>query len=134
MKRPAARKENMTAGRGLKRPAAASKAKPSTKATEKPKKLKCVSVKAKVSPKRKDCKDGFSNYSFQAKGYGACRVEYYTAKSCIRKWDDKTRCSTMIIGISGEKHQQVCSALIKHVQAGMSREKLLALRSTLMER
>lgn len=137
MKRPAARKDSTTARRGLKRPAAASKPQAAGKDDRKPEKRHVAKVskpKGKATPKRRDAKDGFRNYSFRAKGYGACRVEYYTAKSYIRKWDEKMRRYTMIIGSTGDRHQQVCSALIKHVQAGLPREKLLALRSTLMVR
>eukprot|EP00435_Cladocopium_sp_Y103_P038466 s2802_g10.t1 len=138
MKRPAARGETTTVGRGLKRPAASKPKTTSCEAEEKlkkaPAKKKVSKIKDKATVKRKDDKNRFCNYSFQAKGYGFCRVEYYTAKSYIRKWDDKQGRYTMIIGSCGDKHQQVCSALIKHVQAGLQREKLLALRAALMAR
>ena len=76
----------------------------------------------------------YKNYSFCAKGYGQCKVEFYTAKSYIRQWRAKEKRYSMIIGDSTPQHRAVCRALVKQVQAGMSRDKLMELRATLQNR
>jgi len=76
----------------------------------------------------------YHNETFQAKGYGACRVEYYTAKSYIRRWCTEDHRWRMIIGATGSAHKEICHSLLQHVRAGMSREKLLTVRATIVER
>ena len=138
------RDKHATSPRGVKRPAAsanAAKSAAAKKATKKACALKRPAASGKESrapggASREDRKKAveYRNETFQAKGYGSCKVEYYTAKSYIRQWSTEDERWRMIIGATGSAHREICHSLLQHVRMGMSREKLLTVRATIMER
>ena len=73
----------------------------------------------------------WTNQSFDAKQWGHCRVEFYSAKSYIRFFCEKKNRLCMVIGSVHGQHQEICDRLVPHVQKGKSREKLLEIRSQL---
>ncbi|CAE7527909.1 unnamed protein product [Symbiodinium sp. CCMP2592] len=120
----------------LKRPAAvcqvqeppAKKQRPEPETLQKPRKQKpeaatCASTKAG---------NKYSNETAHAVNWGVCKVEYYTHKSYIRKWEGGKL--KMIIGACSGDHQKVCHALWPHVKKGASLAKLQELREKLMSR
>ena len=73
----------------------------------------------------------YANKTFEAKFWGHCRVEFYSAKSYIRFFcKDKGRLS-MVIGSVHGQHQEICDRLVPHVQKGKRREELHAVRAQL---
>lgn len=74
----------------------------------------------------------YTNESAHAVNWGACKVEYYTHKSYIRKWEGGKL--KMIIGACSGDHQKVCHALWPHVKKGASLAKLQELRGKLMSK
>ena len=73
----------------------------------------------------------WANRTFDAKQWGHCRVEFYTAKSYIRFFCEKKNRLCMVIGSVHGQHQEICDRLVPHVQKGKSREKLLEIRAQL---
>ena len=76
-------------------------------------------------------KKQWANRSFDAKQWGHCRVEFYSAKSYIRFFCEKKNRLCMVIGSVHGQHQEICDRLVPHVQKGKSREKLLEIRAQL---
>ena len=126
--------------RGMKRPASAAGGAAAKKGTKKAGALKRPAasgkkIKGTEGVSRKSSKNvQYCNENFRAKGYGDCRVECYTAKSYIRSWCTQDHRWRMIIGATGPAHKEICHSLLQHVRAGMSREKLLTVRATIVER
>ena len=81
-------------------------------------------------PERKVGKQ-WTNRSFDAKQWGHCRVEFYSAKSYIRFFCEKKNRLCMVIGSARGQHQEICDRLVPRVQKGKSREKLLEIRPQL---
>jgi hypothetical protein len=73
-----------------------------------------------------------SNYHLDAKGYGSCKVEFYSEKSYIRQFNEETGKYKLIIGCQTGNHWSVVQALAKHVAAGKSKDDLLAIRAKLL--
>ena len=107
-------------GKGLKRPAAA---------------LKRPAAKRPREEERKVNVEGpqFQNNVFQAKRYGKCKVEYYTHKSYIRRFEEEGKKWVMILGSTHPKHhKQVCALLVPHVKGGSQRDALLRARAEIL--
>ena len=79
--------------------------------------------------------DKFAHHNFHAKGYGDCRVEFFSNKSYIRTWDYSQGKYVMVMGsCAAGIHKDVCHALLPHVKKGVSREKLWDIREDLMKK
>ena len=109
--------------KAFKRPSASSKSHAAS--------LKRPAAKQKEQPRECGELKELRNTSFHAKGYGQCKVEYYSSKSYIRQLKD---CKwVMIVGSTHTKHKQVCMMLLPHVKKGCSREELLAARQKIVD-
>ena len=73
----------------------------------------------------------YANRTFEAKVWGHCRVEFYSAKSYIRFFCEKRGRLSMVIGSVHGQHQEICDRLVPHVQKGKDREALHAIRARL---
>ena len=120
-----------------KRPAARAQKKPAavvkTKAVPAQKEVKTPKRSGKKTDQQASPATGkiYANKTFQAKFWGHCRVEFYSAKSYIRFFcKDKGRLS-MVIGSVHGQHQEICDRLVPHVQKGKCREELHAVRAQL---
>ncbi|CAK9023413.1 unnamed protein product [Durusdinium trenchii] len=71
------------------------------------------------------------NITFEAKGWGPCKAEFYTHKSYIRHMvDGRLR---MIIGSTATGHASICRNLVRHVKSGKTREALTLIRDRMVQ-
>lgn len=131
------RKRKASPAAVLKRPAARAQKKPAgvvkTKAIPAQKEVKTPKRNGKKTDQQASPATGkiYANKTFEAKFWGHCRVEFYSAKSYIRFFcKDKGRLS-MVIGSVHGQHQEICDRLVPHVQKGKRREELHAVRAQL---
>ena len=72
------------------------------------------------------------NYKFESLSFGPRKAEFYSLKSYIRFFDNKSQKWTLLVGTSGDNHHQSLEALVPHVQkANMSKDKIVAFRDAL---
>ena len=76
--------------------------------------------------------NNYTNETAHAVNWGVCKVEYYTHKSYIRRWEGGKL--KMIIGASAGDHKKLCHALWLHVKKGATLAKLQELRGKLMSK
>ena len=67
------------------------------------------------------------NIVFEAAFWGSCKAEFYSEKSYIRNWDAKGVLRS-VIGAGVLNHVAVISAMVKHVEEGLSKAELIVLR------
>ena len=87
--------------------------------------------KVQKSAPSKEATKKYANRTFEAKVWGHCRVEFYSAKSYIRFFCEKKGRLSMVIGSVHGQHQEICDRLVAHVKKGKGREDLHAVRTQL---
>ena len=112
--------KGISPNKGLKSPAAAFK-RPAAKRPREEERVVTME-----EPKHK-------NEVFRAKTYGKCKVEYYTHKSYIRRFEEEGKKWVMVLGSTHPKHhKQVCALLVPYVKGGCKREALLRAREEIL--
>jgi len=91
---------------------------------------KCETVVAKAKPIASFTKE---NYKFKSLSFGECRAEFYSKKSYIRFFDEKSKKWRLLVGTQGDDHHAKLESLVSHArQANMKKEQLVSLRDESM--
>jgi hypothetical protein len=70
------------------------------------------------------------NYKNDSLAFGTCKAEFYSEKSYIRYFDNKSKKWTLLVGTKGQNHHMKLEALVKHAkQANMTKEQIVSIRN-----